>query len=345
MSTFPHSLRRSICVGAMSALIFPAAAFSQAPAAQDAPPVDTAQILATLKAIRETHETQTRANKQRAAQQAQALAGNPAGAAAAWGDAIRQATGTVPDPVQDALKETEPQQAARLHFQWMLITLQRANDVEVKDLLPRVIAHTREVAGLRTALDVLQEKINREKEQVGGNKAKSRERQKDDEAAKRLAEDILKASVMAGPVASAWRITEVATVPQWEASAGDMDGIFKSVIIPEMERQRDVRVLEYWDMKVARERERVEKTKDPVQIDRFNTILRPEILWEKAEEANKLGLRNRALSEMMMLIKSAPAHPRFGQWLKRIEEIVAPPAAAPAPTATAAPAAPASVAR
>ena len=46
----------------------------------------------------------------------------------------------------EALREKEAANAAQLHFKWMALTLQRSMGTPVKDLLPHVVAFTKELA-------------------------------------------------------------------------------------------------------------------------------------------------------------------------------------------------------
>ena len=69
-----------------------AAGLAAAPALQaqqDAPPVDIAQLLQTLRALREQQTTQLKTQKQTAIQQLSSVAASPEKAVQLWEDAVR----------------------------------------------------------------------------------------------------------------------------------------------------------------------------------------------------------------------------------------------------------------
>ncbi len=306
-------------------------------AQQDAPPVDLGQLLQALRGLKEQQLVQAKSAKQKALQQVQAAAASPAAAVAAWEEAVRavQFDGVPREGSQfkewrdregDALKEKEAASAAQLHFKWMAITLQRSLGTPVKDLLPQVVAFTKEVAADQAALEALDEHIKHDKEiAVGGKRGK--ERRTNDELVKRMHDQVSRAPVNGSVAAQVLKISELLAVEKWEMNAGNADGIFNKIVLPELRAQRDPRLLEYWDMKLKREAESATKSKLAFDADIFNQVRKPEILWSRAQDVLALGQRNRAISEMFNLIKSYPAHPNATAWMTGLEQVIVPPAA------------------
>jgi hypothetical protein len=133
----------------------------------------------------------------------------------------------------------------------------------------------------------------------------------------------------------------------WELVAGNVEGIYQSVILPEYRAAKDPRLLEYWDMVLKRESDRVQQNKLDVEQRDWTTLKRPAILWNRAQDVLLLGQRNRAIGEMFNLIKTFPQHPDAASWIGQLEGMIIPstPAAAPAAApATPAPATTGSVA-
>jgi hypothetical protein len=117
----------------------------------------------------------------------------------------------------------------------------------------------------------------------------------------------------------------------WESTAGNVEGIFGQIILPELREQKDPRLLEYWDARLKREAESASRSKLAFDVDKFNTIARPRIVWLRAQDLKVLGQRNRAINEMVSLIKSYPTHPDAATWIAAVEQELTPtPAAAPA---------------
>ena len=150
-------------------------------------------------------------------------------------------------------------------------------------------------------------------------------------------DQIIKAPVNGSVAAQVLKITDLMTVEKWEMSAGNVDGIYTHIILPELRAARDPRLLEYWDMKLKRESENATRTKLAFEAEKFNQVRRPEILWSRAQDLMVLGQRNRALGEMFNLVKTYPNHPNADDWVTAIEQTLTPAAATSAEDAPLAP--------
>ena len=309
---------------------------------QDAPAVDVNQLLQALRGIKDQQALQLKSARQKALQQVQAAAATPAAAVAAWEEAVRttQFEGAAREGSQfkewreregEALKEKEAANAAQLHFKWMALTLQRSIGTPVKDLLPQVIAFTKELANDQAAIEALEEGIKREKEMAASGKH-GKDHKTNDEAVKRMHDQIIRSPVNGSVAAQVLKIADLVTVEKWEMNAGSLDGIYGQIILPELRANKDPRLLEYWDMRLKRESENATKSKLAFDIEKFNQVRRPELLWSRAQDVLRLGQRNRALGEMFNLVKTFPNHPGAREWVTTIEKIIVPPALA-APTA------------
>jgi hypothetical protein len=315
--------------------------------AQDAPAINTAEILATLRQLRDAQTAQVKTAKQTAIQQAAGGAGSGERAAALWEEAVRvtQFQGVAKENAAfrewkerdgEGLKSKEAQSAARLFFAWLGLTLQRSNGVAVKDLLPQIISYTKEATAVDLAAEALEEAIKKERESApAGAKRMAREKVADEQAVKRMVDQIFKRPLAASPVVQWMKVGDFVAPEKWEPHPGNVDGIFQKIILPELRAQKDARVLEYWDMKLKREAEAASARRAEFEITKFNTVRRPELLWNRAKEMAEIGQKNRAASEMLALIKANPTHPDTGAWIGQLEELLVPPTApppVPAPT-------------
>ena len=313
-------------------------------AQQDAPPVDFNKLLQDLRGIKNQQTQMSKAAKQKALQQVQAVAASPASAAAAWEEAVRitQFEGAAREGSQfkdwrerdgEALKEKEAANAAQLHYKWMALTLQRSMGTSMKDMLPQVIGFTKELAADHLAMESLEDDIRRGKEvAVSGKHGK--DRKTNDEAVKRVHDQIIRAPVNNSIAAQVLKIGGLMEVDKWEMNAGDLDGIYTKIILPELRAAHDPRLLEFWDMRIKRESDKATKSKLAFEIEKFNQVRRPELLWSRAQDVLLLGQKNRAVGEMFNLIKTYPSHPQADDWVTAFEHIlVPPPADADAPLA------------
>ncbi len=305
-------------------------------AQQDGPPVDVQQLLQALKGLKEQQVAQAKAIRQKAIQDISGAAASGSVAASAWEEAVRQVQfqGASKEGAQfrewkeregDALGEKEVQSAARLHFNWMVITLQRSGGAQVKDLMPAVLQHIGGVLQDRVAAEALDERIKHEREMAQtGKRPGGKDKRKDDELAKRMHDHILNGSLAGGAPAQALKIRELLSVQSWEMSPGNVDGIYQNVVLPEFRATRDPRLMDYWEMKLKRESEAAGKAKLAYETERFNQVRKPELLWQRAQDMLVLGLKNRGLGEMLNLIKAHPAHPNCAGWIASLEKILMP---------------------
>ncbi len=323
----------------LSILIATATATATLSAQQDAPPVNLNELLQALRGIKTQQVQQTKAAKQKALQQVQAAAASAAAAAASWEEAVRttQFEGAAREGSQfkewrerdgEALKEKEAANAAQLHFKWMALTLQRSMETPMKDLLPLIIGFTKELAADQIAIESLGDDIRREREAAGSGKH-GKDRKTNDEAVKRVHDQIIRSPVSNSIAAQVLKIGPLLDVDGWEMSAGDLDGIYNKVILPELRASRDPRLLEFWDIRLKRDSEKATKSKLAFEIEKFNQVRRPEILWGRAQDVLLLGQKNRAVGEMFNLIKTFPTHPRATEWVAAFEKILSPPPAEP----------------
>jgi len=353
-------MKRFLTAGILAALIT-TPVFAQ----QDAPPVDVSQLLQALKTMREQQAQQAKAGRQQAIQHVANAASSPSAAASAWEEAVRQtqfegapkegaAFREWKEKEGDALNDQHAQNAARLYFAWLQITLQRSGGVPVKDILSQVVGYTKEVTAAQMAMEAFEDKMKREKELDAGGKRGARRPNNDDQV-KRMHEQILKTSVADGPPSKALKLDEFLSTQNfggaeakegrdarnaagWEMVPGNTEGIFQKIILPELRASKDPRLLEYWDMKIKREGEAAAKAKLAFEAERFTQVRRPELLWNRAKEEILLGHRNKAINEMFTLIKNYPAHPQADDWIQQLEGVLLPPTPAPAAAGAPAPA-------
>jgi hypothetical protein len=127
----------------------------------------------------------------------------------------------------------------------------------------------------------------------------------------------------------------------WEAVPGNVDGMYQKLLLPVMRKNRDPRLLQYWDNKILAEKGQAAMATAAFSTDRFNLTRRPSLLWSRAEDEVVLGMRDQGITDMYNLVKAFPAHPDAGKWIPELEGLLtAPPATAatgaahaPAPSA------------
>ena len=176
----------------------------------DTAPVDLSSLLQELKKIREQQAVRAKQHRQQAFQQVTAAAASAERAVALWEDAVRavQFDGAPKEGAAfkewkeregDGLNSKEGRNAARLFFSWLALTMQRDAGTPVKDLLPQVVAYTKELNADREMMEVLDEAIKKDKDLDASGKHGVK-RQGDDEKNKRMHDQILSKGLAGSPV-------------------------------------------------------------------------------------------------------------------------------------------------
>jgi len=334
---------------AVSAAISASALFAPASFAQDnTPPVNAAQMLQALHAVRDQQNAATKASKQQIIAQVTAAASSPDKAVGLWLEAVRMTEfqGAGHESTQwmawkngegEAFKEREVQNALRLYFTWLSYTLERSNGGKVKDLLPKVIAYTKDLQADLLSIEAVEDAQKKEKEMNAGKPPVrgAKKSNTTDVNLKRVHDSILKRGLEGSLYVQWMKIGEWTQVEKWEGTPGSFDGIYKNVILPEMRLEKDPRVLDYWDMKLKMAADEANRSHLAFDVDKYNTLTVPSLLWGKYNDELLLGQKNRALTDMFTLIKKFPAHPDTAGWTSTLEGLLTP---APASAAVPAPA-------
>lgn len=315
----------------VSALLLSTAVVS----AQDAPALDPAKLIEALKALKDQQAQQAKTSRQTVLKSAQAAAASGAAAANAWMEAVRltQFEGAEKEGAQfrdwkdregALFSEKEIQAAAQLHFRWLSLTLQHSLGTTTKDLLPGIIEYTRDVLADAAVLEGMVEKDEKDKDRATQRPGAARNLRNASETdrIKRMHDQILSRPLPASPPVKALRAEELVRAEGWEMSPGNVDGIYDSIILPELRKNRDPRVLEYWDMKIRLESEAV-KNKPAFDQEKFARERRGELLWSRGKEFAELGLRNRGINELFQVLRTYPQHPSFSNWVDELEEVIA----------------------
>lgn len=309
-----------------------------------------------LEKIRAQQETTMKQRRSSAMDVVKAAAASGEKAAALWKEAVKhiQYEGSEDSAGKirtwregdgEALNAKEGQTAARLHLLWLYYTLQFHSGVKKKDLLPYVIDYTNQLAADGQAMDSLEAQIEKEKERAANQK---QARKSDDTVIKRVHDSILATSVSGSVVAKhlgldtvlprgadrndrqAKKVAQLIDAGKavaieddnWPMTPGDLEGIHKALILPEYRASKDSRIIEYWDRVIQREAANAGRKRTDFEERQFNEIRRPQLLWSRAQDALAIGVKNRAIAEMVAIIRGNITHPSLGDWINSLEGVL-----------------------
>ncbi len=296
-----------------------ATAQSLAAMAQDSnAPIDPKGILSALSVIKTKQSDAEKAQKNKVFHEIQAASSDNSSAVAFLEEAVRATRfqGESREQTQfrdwkkkqaDEMKKPAFQTAVRLHLAYLVLTLERANGWTSKQILPSLLSY---IAQAQSASDSLGDPMMQH--EIGGS--------------------IFVTWYQIG----SW----VQQADDWESKPGNIDGMWQKVILPEMRAQKDPRILDYWGNKLDAESSAATRSGRTFDVERFNTIRRPSLMWQRAQDLLAIGQKNAAVNVMFALIKENPAHPEEASWVAALEGILKPPApepasVVPAPTAAA----------
>lgn len=286
-----------------------AGAVPAARAVTDAQPVDPAVLLDMLTKLRKSQEEAVGSLHGRLIQTLENAAASPSASWALYQEAVKavqfdglEREGT---KFRDWKKKEEEQldspdfrNALPAHLSYLALTLRRADGAEIKDLMPALMRHA---------------------SVVNANAAGwGSERQ------------MMMRSVADGVFARHFGVeTWASQAKDWEFVPGNIDGIYEKSILPELRRQKNPLIIEYWENRIRRESEKAIAGRLSHVIDRFEKVRKPALLWQRAEEYRLLDQPNRAIHEMFAVLKAYPGHPDFEKWAAELEGILNPKAVVP----------------
>ena len=126
------------------------------------------------------------------------------------------------------LKDPDMQNAVRLHLNYLVISLQRAMGATVDQLTPSLLNYINQV---QTDQDAI------------------------------ASQGMMKQSIASSIFVKWYGLGGmIIGLKDWEMTPGDVDGIYAMTLLPEMRKNKDPRVLQYWDDKISREASQASKS-------------------------------------------------------------------------------------
>ena len=105
----------------------------------------------------------------------------------------------------------------------------------------------------------------------------------------------------------------------WPQSPAAVDQMVDGVLMPKYRENKDPKLMVFWDERIERQRLRVDDAGLEMGKDRFESEELPRLLWNRAKDYISLDEPNRAVSEMMALIRQNPGHPDFEKWIGELK--------------------------
>lgn len=267
--------------------------------AQQAAPVDPKAVLATLKDLRARQAGIITKEKSGVLAAITAALADPG---KAWVQAedsqephtpgVNEGTRTmeVRKRQTEQLHNKEFVNGLRLQLSYLSLTWQHGMGVKTKDQIAALIDYANQVNSDYDGLATL------------------------DMFKKSLGESVFTTYFQVGPYISG--------LQDWSDHPFDTESIYQKTILPQMRKDKDPRLMDYWDNHLQSEAARASASGNGLVVTKFNHVRRPSLLWSRAEDELAMGNANQAVADMLAIIKANPDHPDFEKWAAELEGIV-----------------------
>jgi hypothetical protein len=109
-------------------------------------------------------------------------------------------------------------------------------------------------------------------------------------------------------------------VQEAKLSSASVGPIFNQVVRPHLRKAKSRDLMRLWDLRIAAMDEDVEKEVKTLGADDYKILKRPELMWERADDLEKMGERESAWAQKMAILKANPYHPKLSKWIEDMKQ-------------------------
>ena len=109
-------------------------------------------------------------------------------------------------------------------------------------------------------------------------------------------------------------------VQEAKLSSASVGPIFNQVVRPHLRKAKSRDLIRLWDLRIAAMDEDVEKEVKTLGADDYKILKRPEMMWERADDLEKIGERESAWAQKMGILRANPYHPKLSKWIEDLKQ-------------------------
>ena len=109
-------------------------------------------------------------------------------------------------------------------------------------------------------------------------------------------------------------------VQEAKLSSASVGPIFNQVVRPHLRKAKSRDLMRLWDLRIAAMDEDVEKEVKTLGADDYKILKRPELMWERADDLEKIGERESAWAQKMGILRANPYHPKLSNWIEDLKQ-------------------------
>jgi hypothetical protein len=125
------------------------------------------------------------------------------------------------------------------------------------------------------------------------------------------------------------QISDLLPEKDFEPSAGNYKSIMEKNIRGPLRTKSDPRLLQTWDMQIARETATATESNSRQAAETFNKARLPDLLFLKAKDTTAIGQPNRALGQVMVLVRNYPENSSLQEWIETARGLITNPPVTP----------------
>lgn len=109
-------------------------------------------------------------------------------------------------------------------------------------------------------------------------------------------------------------------VKEATVSSSSVGAVFNQVVRPRLREAKSRDLIRLWDLRIAAMDEGMGKEVKTLGLDDYKVLKRPELMWERADDLEKIGEQESAWAKKMEILKSCPYHPKLADWIGEMKQ-------------------------
>ena len=238
---------------------------------------------------------------------------------------------------QELLHSLSFQTAAQLQMRYLAMALQRNERHDAYSQIPECLAYLETLSSQKSLRKETADSISSDDSPNSSQNKNQKKTAKSTSTDKPYPEAIalINQSVNKSSVVEWLQISDLLPDSDFEPSAGNYQSIMEKNVRKPLRAKNDPRIVQTWDTQIAQETATATESNSKQQTDTFNQLRLPDLLFRKAQDTASIGQPNRALGEVMMLVRNYPANSSMKDWITTARGLLTNPPVAPTTITTA----------
>ena len=223
---------------------------------------------------------------------------------------------------QELLHSISFQNAAQLQMRYLAMALQRNEKHDAYAQIPECLSYLETLSAQKSLRQETQDNSG-DADAAGSPTQNAAPKQGQKKTAKNTATNkpypealtLINQPVDKSSVVQWLQISDLLPEKDFEQAAGNYQSIMEKNIRGPLRAKNDPRIFQTWDLQIAQETAIATDSNSRQQTDAFNQTRLPDLLFQKAKDTAAIGQPNRALGQVMVLVRNYPENPSMQDWI------------------------------